>query len=188
MYSYNFSIIIRITYEELCIKFSNKSLSLRDLVNISNSNAHNIFFYYDVSSFLCSYLMEIYEKLLFELQPYNKNRFGRKLVLRKNFRYSLCHRKPLLKFKIEALFRLIQPYTDAKKHTSLYRINTIHSSLCSESKIQYNFYFMYFVFFPLCPALPESKDSPVLKKNIRYLEVSVRVASTPAGVLTPDII
>ncbi|KAF0771820.1 hypothetical protein FWK35_00003273, partial [Aphis craccivora] len=67
--------------------------------------------------------------LVFELQPYKKNRFGRKLVLRKNSRfsktigkcllftfimhqgYSLFHRKLPPKFEIEALFLLVILYT-----------------------------------------------------------------------------
>ncbi|KAE9528889.1 hypothetical protein AGLY_012464 [Aphis glycines] len=92
-----------------------------------------------------------------------KNRFGRKLVLRKNSRfsvtfflffsiflknvgkfllltsimhqgYSLCHRKPPPKFEIKALFRLVMLYTDTQKKPQII-VESIHSSLRSESKI-----------------------------------------------------
>ncbi|KAE9530857.1 hypothetical protein AGLY_011319 [Aphis glycines] len=44
--------------------------------------------------------------------------------------YSLCHRKPPLKFEIEALFRLVMLYTDTKtkKNTHYCKINTFITS------------------------------------------------------------
>ncbi|KAE9528537.1 hypothetical protein AGLY_012108 [Aphis glycines] len=47
--------------------------------------------------------------------------------------YSLFHRKPPPKFEIEALFRLVMLYTDKKKIYII--VKSIHSLLCSESKI-----------------------------------------------------
>ncbi|KAE9544602.1 hypothetical protein AGLY_000144 [Aphis glycines] len=60
---------------------------------------------------------------------HKKNRFSRKLVFRKNCRFS---------YEIGALFRLVMLYTDTKKNKKKKKthiiIKSIHSSLRSESK------------------------------------------------------
>ncbi|KAE9528495.1 hypothetical protein AGLY_012066 [Aphis glycines] len=48
--------------------------------------------------------------------------------------YSLFHRKPPLKFEIEALYRLVLLYRHKKKNTPII-VESIHSSLRLESKI-----------------------------------------------------
>jgi len=63
------------------------------------------------------------------------------MTSKKHLEYSLCHRKPPLKFEIESLFRQVMVYSDTKqkinthtRHTHII-VKSILSSLRSEYKI-----------------------------------------------------
>ncbi|KAE9525937.1 hypothetical protein AGLY_013986 [Aphis glycines] len=155
MYSYNFLITIRITYQELCIQFSkqfirNLVLNFQVFLVIQN-------FFTDTSKKKFAQKSKI---SVFLNYNHIKNRFSRKLVLRKNSRftvifllffsiflktvgkcllftsimhkrYSLFHRKPPPKFEIEALFRLVILYTDTKKKTHIILVTIFFLSVYS---------------------------------------------------------
>ncbi|KAE9521400.1 hypothetical protein AGLY_018222 [Aphis glycines] len=76
---------------------------------------------------------------VFELQPYKKIDSVENWFCVKIPNNSLFHRKPPPKFEIKALFRLVMLYTDTKKKKTYIIVKSIHSSLRSESKINFGF-------------------------------------------------